>query len=117
MQLLVYRGGGEGGTREGGRGTETEGGTKREETTHSAEEGLAKKCGQTDRRDTEMDRECGGEPGISQLHSRHKKGHITNIYLMDSDEEAIVDFVKDHKNLYNKINEHFKDKARKKNHW
>ena len=52
------------------------------------------------------------EAGISQSESRHKKGHMTNIYLIDSDEEAIVDFVKDHKELY-KINEHFKDKARK----
>ena len=31
---------------------------------------------------------------------------------MDSDEEAIVDFLKDHGELY-KTNEHFKDKARK----
>ena len=38
---------------------------------------------------------------------------MTNIYLTDSDEEAIVDFVKDHKEFYDKINEHFKDKARK----
>ena len=37
---------------------------------------------------------------------------MTNIYLIDLDEEAIVDFVKDHKELY-KTNEHFKDKARK----
>ena len=32
---------------------------------------------------------------------------------MDSDEEAIVDFVEDYKELYDKTNEHFKDKARK----
>ena len=43
----------------------------------------------------------------------HKKGHMTNIYLTDSDEEAIVDLVKDHEELYDKTNEHFKDKARK----
>ena len=36
---------------------------------------------------------------------------MTNIYLTDSDEEAIVDFVKDHEQLYNKTNDHFKDKA------
>ena len=37
---------------------------------------------------------------------------MTNIYLTDSDDEAIVDFVKDHEELYDKTNEHFKDKAR-----
>ena len=37
---------------------------------------------------------------------------MTNIYLTNSDEEAIVDIVKDHKELYDKTNEHFKDKAR-----
>ena len=31
--------------------------------------------------------------GPSQL--QYKKGHITNIYLTDADEEAIADFVKD----------------------
>ena len=35
--------------------------------------------------------EGGGEAGTSQSHSRQKKGHMTNIYLTDSDEEAIVD--------------------------
>ena len=45
--------------------------------------------------------------------SRYKKGYMTNIYRTDLDEEAIVDFVKDHKELYDKTNELFKDKARK----
>ena len=39
------------------------------------------------------------------------------IYLTDSDKEAIVDFVRDNKELYNKTNEHFKDKARKECLW
>ena len=39
------------------------------------------------------------------------------IYLTDYDEEAIVDFVKDHEELYYKTNEHFKDKERKKFFW
>ena len=39
---------------------------------------------------------------------------MTN-YLMAS--EAIVDFVKDHEDLYNKTNEHFKDKTRKECLW
>ena len=42
---------------------------------------------------------------------------MTNIYLTESDEEAIVDFVQDHEELYNKTNEHFKDKARKDCLW
>ena len=46
-------------------------------------------------------------------HSHNTRGgHMTNIYQTDSDEEAIVDFVKDHGELYN-ISEDFKDKARK----
>ena len=31
---------------------------------------------------------------------------MTNIHLMDSDEEAIVDFLKDHEELYDKTSEH-----------
>ena len=42
---------------------------------------------------------------------------MTSIYLTDSDEEAIVDFVKDHEELYDKTNDHFKDKARKECPW
>ena len=38
---------------------------------------------------------------------------MTNIYLTDSDKEAIVDFVKEHEKLYDKTSEYFKDKARK----
>ena len=38
---------------------------------------------------------------------------MTNIYLIDLDEEAIVDFERDHKELYNETNEHFKDEERK----
>ena len=39
---------------------------------------------------------------------------MTNIYLINSDEEAIVDFVKDHEELCNKTNnKYFKDKSRK----
>ena len=42
---------------------------------------------------------------------------MTNIYLTDSDKEAIMDFAKDHKESYNKTNEHFKDKTRKECLW
>ena len=38
---------------------------------------------------------------------------MTNIYLKESDEEAIMNFGKDRKDLYDKTNEHFKDKAKK----
>ena len=48
-----------------------------------------------------------------ELQWHYKKGYMTNIYLTDSDEEAIVDLVKDHKELYDKTSEHFKDKTRK----
>ena len=67
--------------------------------------------------DTEIDTEAGGEVGTLQSHSRQKKGHMTNIYLTDPDEETIVDFVKDHKELYDKTNEHFKHKTRKECLW
>ena len=54
--------------------------------------------------------------GTSQSQSLHKKGHRMT-FLTDSDEEAIVDFVKDHEELYDKTNEQFKDKARKNCLW
>ena len=60
--------------------------------------------------------EGGGEAGKSQSQFRHKKEHMTNIYLTDSDKKAIVDFVMDHEELY-KTNKHFKDKARKECLW
>ena len=84
----------------------------REETTHSAG-GVAEKHASTDRSDTEMDTDVGGEAFISQSHSRYKKEHMTNIYVTDSDEEGIVNFVKDHEELYDKTNKQFRDKARK----
>ena len=66
---------------------------------------------------SEMDTEGGGEAGTSQSQSKHMKGHMANIYLTDSDEGAIIDFVKDHEELYDKTNQHFKDKARKDCLW
>ena len=38
---------------------------------------------------------------------------MTKIYLTDTDNEAIVDFVKDHEELYEKHNGKFNEKARK----
>ena len=49
--------------------------------------------------------------------SHYKKGHMTNIYLTDSDKEAIVDFVKDREELYNKTSKYFKAKARREFLW
>ena len=42
---------------------------------------------------------------------------MTNEYLTDSDEEAFVDFMKVHKELYDNTSEHFKEKARKELLW
>ena len=70
---------------------------------------MAEKRAKTDKNDTEMDTEGTVVVSTSQSQSGHKKE--TNIYLMDLDEEAIVDFMKDQ--LYDKTNHHFKDKTRK----
>ena len=88
---------------------------RREETTNSTEEGVAEKCPRTARSDSEMDTETGGDASTFQSQSRHKKGHITNIYLTIV--EAIADFVEDHDELYDKTNKHLKDKARKECLW
>ena len=86
--------GGEGGKRKGGD-TETEG--------RGSQEGARGKIGgetlsrggscrkKSQRSDTETDAGRGAEPS----QSRYKKGHMTNMYLTELDEEAIVDFVKD----------------------
>ena len=42
---------------------------------------------------------------------------MTTIYLTHSVKRAIDDFVEHHKELYNKINEQFTDKARRECHW
>ena len=72
---------------------------------------MAEKYARTDKSDTET--EAGGEPGTLQSQSRYKKRHMTKMYLKDSDKEVIVDFVKDHEELYDKTNKLYKDKARK----
>ena len=65
-----------------------------------------------------MDTEAGGEAGTCQCTQDTKsKGHMTNIYLMDSDDKAIVDFVKNHEELKDKTNEHFKDITRNECLW
>ena len=69
------------------------------EESHTQEDGQPEKRPRTERSDTETEA-VGGEAGPSQ--SRYKKQHMTNVYLTDSDEKAIVDFVKDHKELCDK---------------
>ena len=103
--------GGEGGKTKGGRGKQTEGRGGQEGATPSPE--WQKKHARRDKSDTET--EAGGEAGTSQ--SQCKKGHMTNIYLIDLDEQTIVDFMKDHEKLYNKAIEHFKDKAKMECLW
>ena len=54
---------------------------------------------------------------VESTQSRQKKGQMKSIFLSDSDEEAIVEFVKQHKELYDKTNDSFKDKQKKKRLW
>ena len=42
---------------------------------------------------------------------------MKSIFLSDSDEEAIVEFVKQHKELYDKTSDSFKDKQKKERLW
>ena len=67
----------------------------REETTHAAEKGVAEKRAGTDRSDRNRTR--GRHISIAL---NAQEGQMTNIYLPDSDEEAIVNFGKDHEELY-----------------
>ena len=79
---------------------------------------MAEKRPRTERSAREMDTDAGGEASTAtEYQSKVKKEHMTNIYLTYSDKEVIVDFVQDHEELYDKTNEHFKDKARKDCLW
>ena len=42
---------------------------------------------------------------------------MKSIFLSDSDEEAIMEFVKQHDELYDKTNNSFKDKQKKEQLW
>ena len=42
---------------------------------------------------------------------------MKSIFLSDSDEEVIVEFIKQHKELYDKTNDSFKDKQKKEKLW
>ena len=54
---------------------------------------------------------------VESTQSRQKKGQMKSIFLNDSDEEAIVEFVKQHEELYDNTNDSFKDKQKKKGLW
>ena len=54
---------------------------------------------------------------VESTQSRQKKGQMKSIFLSDSDEEAIMEFFKQHKELYDKTNDSFKDKQKKERLW
>ena len=58
---------------------------------------------------TDTDTEC--------TQSRQKKGQMKSIFLSDSDEEAIMDVVKQHEELFDKTHTKFRDKHRKERLW
>ena len=106
IQLLIgERAEREGGGRETTERGEREGGSQedRKSTGRNFPDGgwSCQKRPGTDRSESEMDTVTGGEVSTSQSQSGCKKGHMTNIYLTYSDEEAIVDSVKVHEESYN----------------
>ena len=54
---------------------------------------------------------------VESTQSRQKKGQMKYIFLSNSDKEAIVEFVKQHEELYDKTNDNFKDKQKKERLW
>ena len=77
-----------------------------------------------DRERREENQERGGkrvqtdmDTGVESTYSRQKKGQMKSIFLSDSDEEAIAEFVKQHEELYDKTNNSFKDKQKKEGLW
>ena len=113
-QQQISSGGGRRGRPERGRRHSNRGrwrtGGRRKSGGNTQEEGVTEKRPRTEKSGTETE-VVGGQARPPQ--SRYKKGHITNINLTDFEEEAIVEFVKDQEELYDKTNEHLKDKARK----
>ena len=54
---------------------------------------------------------------VESTQSRQKKGQMKSIFLSDSDEDAIMEFVKQHEELYDKTNDSFKDMQKKERLW
>ena len=57
------------------------------------------------------------DTNVESTQSRQKNGQMKSIFLSDSDKEAIVEFVKQHEELYDKTNDSFKDKQKKERLW
>ena len=78
-----------------------------------------KRIKQEERDKERMERERGKraqkeERGdVESTQSRQKKGQMKSILLSGSDEEDIVEFVKQYKELYDTTNDSFKDKQKK----
>ena len=51
------------------------------------------------------------------MQSKQKKGQMKSIFLRDSDEDDIMDFVKQHEEFFDKTHTKFKDKQRKERLW
>ena len=81
---------------------------ERTEVMEQAEE-TEKRVEKRTRIDTDPDPEC--------TQSRQKKGQMKSIFLSESDEEAHIDFVKQHEELFDKTHTKFKDKQRKEGLW
>ena len=54
---------------------------------------------------------------VESTQYRQKKGQMKSIFLSDSDEEAIMEFIKLHEEQYDKTNDSFKDKKNKERLW
>ena len=66
---------------------------------------------------TEQRAQTDTDTDVESTQSRQKKGPMKSIFLSDSDEEAITEFVKQHRELYDKINGSFRDKQKKERLW
>ena len=66
---------------------------------------------------TEKRPQTDTDTDVESTQSRQKKGQMKSIFLSDSDEEAIMEFVKQHEQLYDKTNDKFKDKQKKERLW
>ena len=72
---------------------------------------------ETEERRTEKRARTNTDTDVESAQSRQKKGQMKSIFLGDSDKETIVEFVKQHEELYNKTYVKFKAKQRKEGLW
>ena len=78
---------------------------RRVETPESTEEAVAKKDQELRRVKVKWTQRMEERPAHLNHNPGAQEGHMTNIYLTDSAEEAIVDLVKDHVELYTQTND------------